>query len=179
MSGLFCVTAFRTRECLPCDACGIYPSALCSGNNLLTQTVPAAKPENLILSVRPSTENVGGLFYPIHPIQRRSCAIPKQKTIPELKAEIAANERQLTQLRHKQQQLENRRSYYEKGDRRKRAHRLITRGAAIESVAPLAKILTETEFYAFAEKALALPEVKALLMEAVNEHNRAEYEGRF
>lgn len=87
----------------------------------------------------------------------------KQKTIPELKAEIAVNERQLTQLRHKQQQLENRRSYYEKGDRRKRAHRLITRGAAIESVAPLAKILTETEFYAFAEKALALPEVKGLL----------------
>ena len=88
--------------------------------------------------------------------------MPKQKTIPELKAEIAASERQLAQLRHKQQ-LENRRSYYEKGDRRKRAHRFITRGAAIESVAPLAKILTETEFYAFAEKALALPEVKGLL----------------
>lgn len=50
--------------------------------------------------------------------------MPKQKTIPELKAEIAASERQLAQLRHKQQ-LENRRSYYEKGDRRKRAHRLI------------------------------------------------------
>ena len=98
----------------------------------------------------------------------------KQKTVPELKAELAANERQLTQLRHKQQQIENRRSYYEKGDRRKRAHRLITRGAAIESVAPLVKVLSETEFYAFAEKALALPEVKGLLMEAVNEHNRAE-----
>mgnify|MGYP003098749235 CR=1 FL=1 len=102
--------------------------------------------------------------------------MPKQKTIPELKAEIAASERQLAQLRHKQQ-LENRRSYYEKGDRRKRAHRLITRGAAIESVAPLAKILTETEFYAFAEKALALPEVKGLLMEAVNEHNKIEFGG--
>lgn len=102
----------------------------------------------------------------------------KQKTIPELKAEIAANERQLAQLRHKQQQLENRAAYYEKGDRRKRAHRLITRGAAIESVAPLAKVLNETEFYAFTEKAFALPEVKGLLMEAVNEHNRAEYEGR-
>ncbi|HRM25745.1 MAG TPA: hypothetical protein PKZ81_05855 [Clostridia bacterium] len=69
MSGLFCVTAFRTRECLPCDACGIYPSALCSGNNLLTQTVPAAKPENPIPSSRLSTENVGGLFssHPSHP----------------------------------------------------------------------------------------------------------------
>ena len=102
----------------------------------------------------------------------------KQKTVPELKAEIAANERQLTQLRHKQQQLENRAAYYEKDDRKKRAHRLITRGAAVESVAPLAKVLSETEFYTFAEKAFALPEVKGLLMEAVSEHNRAEYEGR-
>ena len=100
--------------------------------------------------------------------------MPKQKTISELKAEIAASERQLAQLRHKQQQLENRAAYYEKGDRRKRAHRLITRGAAIESVAPLAKVLSETEFYAFAEMVFDLSEVKGLLMEAVNEHNRAE-----
>ena len=101
----------------------------------------------------------------------------KQKTVPELKAEIAANERQLAQLRHKQQQLENRAAYYEKGDRRKRAHRLITRGAAVESVAPLTKVLSENEFYAFAEKALALSEVKGLLMEAVNEHNKNEFGG--
>jgi hypothetical protein len=101
----------------------------------------------------------------------------KQETIPQLKDEIAANERQLAQLRHKQQQLENRAAYYEKGDRRKRAHHLITRGAAIESVASLTKVLTETEFYAFAEKALTLPEVKALLMEAVNEHNKIEFGG--
>ena len=102
----------------------------------------------------------------------------KQKTVPELKAELAANERQLTQLRHKQQQLENRITYYEKGDRRKRAHHLITRGAAIESVAPLTKVLTETEFYTFAEKVLAVPEIKSLIMEAVNEHNRAEQKER-
>lgn len=104
--------------------------------------------------------------------------MPKQKTIPELEAEIAAKERQLAQLQHRQQQLENRRSYYEKGDRRKRAHRLITRGAAIESVEPLAKVLTETEFYAFAEKALALPEVKSLLISAVNTHNAAGQKGK-
>ena len=101
----------------------------------------------------------------------------KQKTIPQLEAEKTENERKLSQLQHKKQQIENRITYYEKGDRRKRAHHLITRGAAIESVAPLAKILTETEFYAFAEKALALPEVKGLLMEAVNEHNKNEFGG--
>ena len=98
----------------------------------------------------------------------------KQKTIPQLETEKAENERKLSQLQHKKQQLENRITYYEKGDRRKRAHHLITRGAAIESVAPLTKALTETEFYTFAENAFALSEVKGLLMAAVNEHNWAQ-----
>ena len=104
--------------------------------------------------------------------------MPNQKIIPELEAEIAAKEQRLAQLQHRQQQLENRRSYYEKGNRRKRAHRLITRGAAIESVEPLAKVLTETEFYAFAEKVFALPEVRSLLVSAVNAHNAAGQKGK-
>lgn len=102
----------------------------------------------------------------------------KQKTIPELEAEKAENERKLSQLQHKKQQLENRITYYEKGDRRKRAHHLITRGAAIESVAPLTKVLSETEFYTFAEKVFSLPEIKGLLMQAINEHNIAEQKER-
>ena len=102
----------------------------------------------------------------------------KQKTIPELEAEKAENERKITQLQHKKQQLENRITYYEKGDRRKRTHHLITRGAAIESVAPLTKVLTETEFYAFAEKVFSLPEIKGLLMQAINEHNITEQKER-
>ena len=102
----------------------------------------------------------------------------KQKTIPELEAEKAENERKLSQLQHKKQQIENRITYYEKGDRRKRAHHLITRGAVAESVVPLTKVLSETEFYSFAEKAFAVPEVKGLLVEAVNEHNRAEQKER-
>ena len=102
----------------------------------------------------------------------------KQKTIPELEAEKAENELKLSQLQHKKQQLENRITYYEKGDRRKRAHHLITRGAAIESVAPLTKVLTETEFYAFAEKAFSLLEIKGLLMQAINEHNITEQKER-
>ena len=104
--------------------------------------------------------------------------MPKQETLAELNAEKDKIEQQLAQERHKIQRLENRAAYYEKGDRRKRAHHLITRGAAIESVAPLTKALTEIEFYVFAEKALSMPEVKGLLMEAVNEHNRAEQKER-
>ena len=102
----------------------------------------------------------------------------KQKTLEQLRAEKERAETQLAQYQHKEQQLKNRIAYYEKGDRRKRAHHLITRGAAMESIAPLAKVLTETEFYAFAEEVFALPEINALLMETVNAHNEAEQKER-
>ena len=96
--------------------------------------------------------------------------MPKQKTLAELNAEKENIERQLVQKRHIIQRLENRAAYYAKGERRKRAHRLITRGAAIESVAPRTKDLSETEFYAFAEQVFALPDVQRLLTETVSSH---------
>ena len=96
----------------------------------------------------------------------------KQKTLSELEAERAACERQLVQLQHKVQQYENRIAYCKKGERQKRTHRLITRGAAVESVAPRVKVLTEVEFYAFAEFVFALPEVQALLSEAIHAHDQ-------
>ena len=96
--------------------------------------------------------------------------MPKQKTLAELNAEKENIERQLAQEQHKIQRLENRAAYYEKGDRRKRAHRIITRGAAIESVAPQTKDLSERAFYAFAEQVFALPDAQRLLMEAVSRH---------
>ena len=93
-----------------------------------------------------------------------------EKEIEKLQAEKEKVERQLAQEEHIIQRLENRAAYYEKGERRKRAHRLITRGAAIESVAPQTKALSETEFYAFAERAFALPDTQRLLMEVTGNH---------
>ena len=93
-----------------------------------------------------------------------------EKEIEKLQAKQETFEQQLAQEQHKIHRLENRAAYYEKGDRRKRAHHLITRGAAIESVAPQTKELSETEFYAFAEQVLALPDTQRLLMEAVSNH---------
>ena len=93
-----------------------------------------------------------------------------EREIEKLQAEKEKVERQLAQEQHKIQQLENRAAYYEKGERRKRAHRLITRGAAIESVAPQTKDLSETVFYAFAGQVFALPDVQRLLTEAVSNH---------
>lgn len=93
-----------------------------------------------------------------------------EKEIEKLQAEKEKVERQLAQEEHIIQRLENRAAYYEKGERRKRAHHLITRGAAIESVAPLIKVLTETEFYTFAEQIFALPDTQRMLTEAVSNH---------
>ena len=69
--------------------------------------------------------SVGGLLYSYIKIKDVIHG-EKQKTIPQLEAEKAENERKISQLQHKKQQLENRITYYEKGDRRKRAHHLIT-----------------------------------------------------
>ena len=85
-----------------------------------------------------------------------------EKEIEKLQAEKEKIERQLVQEQHIIQRLENRAAYYAKGERRKRAHRLITRGAAIESVAPQTKNLSETAFYAFVEQVFALPDTQGL-----------------
>ena len=63
--------------------------------------------------------------------------MPKQKTIVELNAEKEKIEQQLTQEQHKKQRLENRIAYYERGDRTKRAHNLIVRGADNSEVTAL------------------------------------------
>ena len=93
-----------------------------------------------------------------------------EKEFEKLQAEKEKIEQQLAQEQHKVQRLENRAAYYEKGERRKRAHRLITRGAAIESVAPQTKDLSERAFYAFAEQVFALPDTQRLLMEVISNH---------
>lgn len=93
-----------------------------------------------------------------------------EKEIEKLQAEKAKVERQLAQEQHKIQRLENRAAYCEKEERRKRIHRLITRGAAIECVAPQTKVLGEAAFYTFAERVFALPDTQRLLVEAVGNH---------
>ena len=90
------------------------------------------------------------------------------KTIEQLQQEYAANEQKLRQEQHKLERLNNRIKYHEKGDRQKRAHRLITKGAAIESGAPEVKALSETGFYALAEHIFSLPEVKQAVEIAVS-----------
>ena len=89
--------------------------------------------------------------------------------LEKLKAEQAKLEQQITHEQHKLQRLRNRKQYYEKGERTKRAHRLITRGAAIESIAPEIKTMDEQSFYALMETVLNLPGIRERIRAAASE----------
>ena len=97
--------------------------------------------------------------------------------LQKLEAEKAEAEQHLMREQHKYQRLCNREQYYKKRERTVRTHRLITRGAAVESVSPLVKVLGEVEFFSPVERIFSTPEVKGMVMEAVNAHNVAEQSG--
>ena len=67
------------------------------------------------------------------------------------------------QYQHQCQRLENRVRYYTEGERKKRNHRLIVRGADVESVAPGVRGMSQSEFRTLVEQIFSLPEVAALM----------------
>ena len=91
------------------------------------------------------------------------------KKLDELRREYAKNEAKLQQYQHRAKRLEQRKQYYEKGERQKRAHRLITRGAAVESVAPGVKPLSEQSFYSLGERIFSMPEVREVVRAAAQQ----------
>ena len=74
------------------------------------------------------------------------------KTKEELLEEYKQKEHEQEQLRHRMQRTENRKEYAQSVSRRNRTHRLITRGAAIESIVPEVKEMGERAFYLALEK---------------------------
>ena len=82
------------------------------------------------------------------------------KNLEKLNEEIRQAETQLAQEKHKVQRLENRIKHLEKGERKKRTHRLCNLGGTIESVAPEVKELTRTEIIELMEHIFSLPEVQ-------------------
>lgn len=69
-----------------------------------------------------------------------------EKSLEQLKQEYEKTTVLLEQEKRKMQRLKNRQAYLESGSRKQRTHRLITRGAAIESIAPQTKELSEASF---------------------------------
>ena len=86
----------------------------------------------------------------------------------KIEKQIIRTEQELEQENRRLARLKNRKAYYERGERQKRTHRLITRGAAVESLAPSVKDMSEVEFFELAEKIFALPEVRNLIAKEVN-----------
>ncbi len=90
------------------------------------------------------------------------------KSHEELQKELDAATAKFEQYQHQDQRLETRLRYYTEGDRKKRNHRIITRGAAVESVAPAVRGMSERGFYRLMEKVFSLPEVTGLVNRAVD-----------
>ena len=86
-----------------------------------------------------------------------------------MEKEYAEATAKLEQYQHKGQRLENRIKYYQQGDRKKRNHRLITRGAAVESVAPEVRGMSERAFFVLMEQVFSLPEVTAMVNRAADQ----------
>jgi hypothetical protein len=80
----------------------------------------------------------------------------------------------MEQAGHQVQRLENRQAYLESGERRARAHHMITRGAAVESLLPQVKPLTEAEFYSFVESILSIPSVRSAVGAALSPYVHSE-----
>ena len=88
------------------------------------------------------------------------------KSLEELQREYEENTVKLEQ--------ENRKSYLDSGSCKQRSHRLITRGAAIESVMPEVKILTEQEFYSLMERIAEWQPVQNMVRLAVENHSQPQ-----
>jgi hypothetical protein len=80
-----------------------------------------------------------------------------------LQQELASNESKLAQLKHQQERLENRITYYEKGERKKRTHRLCTIAGTLESIAPGIKELTLPEVIELLEIIFNKSDVKSMV----------------
>ena len=91
------------------------------------------------------------------------------KTREELQKELDEANAQLEQYQHRCQRLENRLRYYTEGERKRRNHRLITRGADVESVAPEVRGMSQTAFRLLVEEVFSLPEVTALVSQSTDQ----------
>ena len=86
-----------------------------------------------------------------------------KKSREELEKECVEAATKAEQYQHQVQRLENRYHDYQESKRKKRNHRLITRGADVESVAPEVRGMSQAAFRTLVEQIFSLPEVAALV----------------
>ena len=92
-----------------------------------------------------------------------------KKTREELEKQCAEAKVKVEQYQHRGQRYENRIRYYTEGERKKRNHRLITRGADVESVAPEVHGMSQAAFRTLVEQIFSLPEVSDLVRQVTDQ----------
>ena len=85
---------------------------------------------------------------------------PREKTREEMTAEIEDGKKKIRQLENREKMLRQKLSQEE---RRTRSHRLIVRGAVLESIVPEVKTMPDEEAAAFLRLALTSAEARAYL----------------
>ena len=108
----------------------------------------------------------------------------KRKTkIEKLREEKKGVEEELADAMKKQEQIEqqlrraeNRADFLKDNERRRRTHRLGSKGAIIEDIAPYLKDCSDQEFYNLMDEIFSLPQVQGLVM-ALQENAQEEQDG--
>jgi hypothetical protein len=113
------------------------------------------------------TQPVDGLFYCQESKSKEENTMKKSRE--ELEKDCAEATAKAEQYQHQCQRLENRIRYYTEGERKKRNHRLIVRGADVESVAPEVRGMSQSEFRILVEQIFSMPEVVALISRIIDQ----------
>ena len=90
---------------------------------------------------------------------------------------IAKAERENEILERRIQKLENLDEYYKRGERAKRAHRLITKGATIESILPESKGMEDADFYQLMQRILSSADAQEVWKAYLDAHPPFQEEG--
>lgn len=95
------------------------------------------------------------------------------ENLKQLETELHEAQKQREVYVHREERLRQRERYTRSAKDRKRTHRLIQYGVAMESCCRELEILSETEVFLLMEKLLELPGAPELMKKAVESHSSA------
>lgn len=94
----------------------------------------------------------------------------RRQTPEEIQRQLDQYQKQLLVAENRLQRLRNRAKYVRSAKDRKRTHRLIQYGVAFEANDHRLAALTDVEAFTLVERLLDIPEVRAVIDEAIREH---------
>ncbi len=158
----FCVAVAPYKGLTPLAPLARLSPFPTGGFRELSAILPLRVKLNIVFHIRPFAGFPGKRSFFISGLKfERGGALGED--LEKLRQEYEDAKVKAAQYKNQVTRLQNRLSYKENRTRKERAHRLITKGAAIESIVPATKDLSEVEFYALMEKVFAMPEVTGVI----------------